>query len=386
MNMYVLLIAIIYLAFISLGLPDSLLGAAWPTLHVAFGVPISYMGIISIIISAGTVISSLLSERLTARFGTRTITTVSVLLTSVALFGFSLSGKFYQLCLFAIPYGIGAGAIDASLNNYVALHYTSKHMSWLHCFWGVGTIVSPYVMSYDLIHSGWQTGYRTVSLIQLCIFIVLLIALPLWKINSGSESGEPSESAKPLGVMGALKIPGVPYLLIGFLAYCAAESTTMLWASSYLEEAMSLSKDEAAALGSLFFIGMTVGRFLAGFITERLGDGKMIRLGTVIALIGVGLITIRINLMAIVGFILIGLGCAPIYPSIIHSTPSNFGEKNSAAIIGIQMASAYTGSLLAPPLFGIIAEETGLRILPIYLLAFFILMIVMIRKTERAVK
>ena len=384
--MYVLLIAIIYLAFISLGLPDSLLGAAWPTLHVAFGVPISYMGIISIIISAGTVISSLLSERLTARFGTRTITTVSVLLTSVALFGFSLSGKFYQLCLFAIPYGIGAGAIDASLNNYVALHYTSKHMSWLHCFWGVGTIVSPYVMSYALIHSGWQTGYRTVSLIQLCIFIVLLIALPLWKINSGSESGEPSESVKPLGVMGALKIPGVPYLLIGFLAYCAAESTTMLWASSYLEEAMSLSKDEAAALGSLFFIGMTVGRFLAGFITERLGDGKMIRLGTVIALIGVGLITIRINLMAIVGFILIGLGCAPIYPSIIHSTPSNFGEKNSAAIIGIQMASAYTGSLLAPPLFGIIAEGTSLRILPIYLLAFFILMIVMIRKTERAVK
>lgn len=259
-------------------------------------------------------------------------------------------------------------------------------MSWLHCFWGVGTIVSPYVMSYALIHSGWQTGYRTVSLIQLCIFIVLLFALPLWKINSGSESGEPSESAKPLGVMGALKIPGVPYLLIGFLAYCAAESTTMLWASSYLEEAMSLSKDEAAALGSLFFIGMTVGRFLAGFITERLGDGKMIRLGTVIALIGVGLITVQVNLLAIVGFILIGLGCAPIYPSIIHSTPSNFGEKNSAAIIGIQMASAYTGSLLAPPLFGIIAEGTSLRIMPIYLLAFFILMIVMIRKTERAVK
>lgn len=384
--MYVLLIAVIYLAFISLGLPDSLLGSAWPTLHVAFGVPISYMGIISIIISAGTVISSLLSERLTARFGTRAVTTVSVLFTSVALFGFSLSGKFYQLCLFAIPYGIGAGAIDASLNNYVALHYSSKHMSWLHCFWGVGTIISPYVMSYALIHSGWQTGYRTVSLIQLCIFIVLLFALPLWKINSGSESGEPSESAKPLGVMGALKIPGVPYLLIGFLAYCAAESTTMLWASSYLEEAMNLSKDEAAALGSLFFIGMTVGRFFAGFITEKLGDGKMIRLGTVIALIGVGLITIRINIPAIVGFILIGLGCAPIYPSIIHSTPSNFGEKNSAAIIGIQMASAYTGSLLAPPLFGIIADGISLKILPIYLLFFFILMIVMIKKTERAVK
>ena len=384
--MYVLLIAVIYLAFISLGLPDSLLGSAWPTLHVAFGVPISYMGIISIIISAGTVISSLLSERLTARFGTRAVTTVSVLLTSVALFGFSLSGKFYQLCLFAIPYGIGAGAIDASLNNYVALHYSSKHMSWLHCFWGVGTIISPYVMSYALIHSGWQAGYRTVSLIQLCIFIVLLIALPLWKINSKGKENEIKEIIKPLGIVGALNIPGVPYLLIGFLAYCAAESTTMLWASSYLEEAMNLSKDEAAALGSLFFIGMTVGRFFAGFITEKLGDGKMIRLGTVIALIGVGLITIRINLPAIVGFILIGLGCAPIYPSIIHSTPSNFGEKNSAAIIGIQMASAYTGSLLAPPLFGIIADGISLKIMPIYLLGFFILMIVMIRKTERTVK
>jgi fucose permease len=384
--MYVLLIAVIYLAFISLGLPDSLLGSAWPTLHVAFGVPISYMGIISIIISAGTVISSLLSERLTARFGTRAVTTVSVLFTSVALFGFSLSGKFYQLCLFAIPYGIGAGAIDASLNNYVALHYSSKHMSWLHCFWGVGTIISPYVMSYALIHSGWQAGYRAVSLIQLCIFIVLLIALPLWKINSKGKKDEIKEITKPLGIVGALKIPGVPYLLIGFLAYCAAESTTMLWASSYLEEAMNLSKDEAAALGSLFFIGMTVGRFFAGFITEKLGDGKMIRLGTVIALIGVGLITIRINLPAIVGFILIGLGCAPIYPSIIHSTPSNFGEKNSAAIIGIQMASAYTGSLLAPPLFGIIADGISLKILPIFLLGFFILMIVMIRKTERTVK
>jgi fucose permease len=384
--MYLLLLALIYLAFISLGLPDSLLGAAWPTIHVSYNVPISYMGIISVIISAGTILSSLLSERLTAKLGTRVVTTASVLLTAMALFGFSTAKSFIILCLIAIPYGLGAGAIDASLNNYVALHYTSKHMSWLHCFWGVGSIISPYVMSYALLHSVWQNGYRAVSFIQIGIFLILLLTLPVWKINSTNKPYETTMDVKPLGVRGAMRIKGVPYLLMGFLAYCAAESTTMLWASSYLEERINLTKDEAAALGSLFFIGMTVGRFFAGFITERLGDGKMIRLGTVIALVGVGLISIPIKIPSIIGFILIGLGCAPIYPSIIHSTPTNFGEQNSSAIIGIQMAAAYTGSLLAPPLFGILAENISLGIMPIYLLTFLSIMILMIKKTESAVK
>lgn len=383
--MYILLISVIYLAFISLGLPDSLLGAAWPTLHISFGVPISYMGFISVIISAGTIVSSLLSERLTARLGTRAVTTLSVLLTALALLGFSLSDRFYKLCLFAIPYGLGAGAIDASLNNYVALHYTSRHMSWLHSFWGVGTIISPYVMSYALLRSGWQSGYRAVSFIQLGIFAVLLLTLPIWKINEKKSADKTDKSPAPLGVMGALRIKGVPYLLLGFLSYCAMEATTMLWASSYLEDMIGLTKDEAAAFGSLFFIGMTVGRFISGFITERLGDSKMIRLGTLIAALGIILTVIPLHITAISGFILIGLGCAPIYPSIIHATPGNFGEENSSAIIGIQMAAAYTGSLLAPPLFGILADGISLRLMPLYLAAFLVLMTVMISKTERSV-
>lgn len=377
--MYILLLSIIYLAFISLGLPDSLLGASWPTLHVSFDVPISYMGIISMIISLGTVLSSLFSERLTARFGTRVVTTASVLLTAVALFGFSTVTEFYQICLLGIPYGLGAGAIDAALNNYVATHYNSRHMSWLHCFWGVGTIISPYIMSFALVNSGWQNGYRTVSYIQLGIFIIMLIALPLWKVNSEKSEGQKEKKA-PIGIRGAMKIKGVPYVLLGFFAYCAAECTAMLWASSYLEDAIGLTKDEAAAFGSLFFIGMTVGRFAAGFVTERLGDMKMIRLGTIIALTGTALTVIPVEICGILGFIIVGLGCAPIYPCIIHMTPINFGKDNSAAIIGIQMASAYIGSLLAPPLFGIVAENISLRLMPLYLAFFFILMITILAK------
>lgn len=382
--MYLLLLAIIYLAFISLGLPDSLLGAAWPTLHVSLGVSISSMGIISIIISLGTIISSLISERMTARFGTHKVTTFSIFLTCAALFGFSISKSFFLLCLFAIPYGLGAGAIDAALNNYVALHYNSRHMSWLHCFWGVGTIVSPYVMSYALSTSGWAIGYRAVSCIQAVILVAVLLSRPLWRLNK--EDITVTEKKQPLGIRGSIKIPGVPYLLLGFLSYCAAECTAMLWASSYLEDAIKLSKEEAAALGSLFFIGITAGRFAAGFISEKLGDGKMIRLGTLIALIGTATIALPFRITAIAGFIIIGIGCAPIYPSIIHSTPSNFGEDNSSAIIGIQMASAYTGSLLAPPIFGLIGQYVSLRIMPIYLAFFFILMITMIVKTERICK
>ena len=380
--MYILLLSIIYLAFISLGLPDSLLGASWPTLHVSFDVPISYMGIISMIISLGTVLSSLFSERLTAKLGTRVVTTASVLLTSLALFGFSNVTSFSQICLLGIPYGLGAGAIDAALNNYVASHYSSRHMSWLHCFWGVGTIISPYIMSYALLNSGWQSGYRAVSYIQLGIFIIMLIALPLWKVNSDKTEGREEKKA-PIGIRGAIKIKGVPYVLLGFLAYCAAESTAMLWASSYLEDAIGLTKDEAAAFGSLFFIGTTVGRFAAGFVTERLGDMKMIGLGTIIALAGTAITVIPIEICGIIGFIIMGIGCAPIYPCIIHMTPTNFGRENSAAIIGIQMASAYIGSLLAPPLFGIVAENISLRLMPLYLTFFFILMITMLAKTTK---
>lgn len=379
--MYLLLLAVIYIAFISLGLPDSLLGAAWPTIRVDFDVPLSYMGLVSMIIAGGTIISGLLSERLTKKFGTRTVTIVSVFLTAAALLGFSTTHAFYQLCLWGIPYGLGAGAIDAALNNYVALHYNSRHMSWLHCFWGVGTIISPYIMSYALTHSTWNHGYRMVSYLQFAIVVILLLSIPLWNIHK--QSHQEQQKTPVLGIKGALKIKGVPTLLIGFFAYCAAEATTMLWASSYLEGTRGISKDKAAAFGSLFFIGITVGRFLSGFISEKFGDNRMIRLGTGIALCGVCCIVIPNPIVSMIGFIIIGLGCAPVYPCIIHSTPYNFGAENSQGIIGIQMASAYVGSTFMPPIFGLIANHISLQLMPIYLAAFFTLLLVMISLTEK---
>lgn len=380
-KMYLLLLAVIYLAFISLGLPDSLLGSAWPTVRVTFDVPLSYMGIISMIISGGTIISGLMSERLTKKFGTRAVTVTSVFLTAIALTGFSAVTEFWQMCLWGIPYGLGAGAIDAALNNYVALHYSSKHMSWLHCFWGVGTIISPYIMSYALTHTSWADGYRSVSYLQFGIGAVLLLTLPLWKVNRNKAAEE--GSSELLGLKGALKIKGVPFLLTGFFAYCAAEATTMLWASSYLEGVRGASKDEAAAFGSLFFIGITAGRFLSGFISDKLGDNRMIRLGTGIALLGVVLIALPFRVTSLAGFVIIGLGCAPVYPCIIHSTPANFGAENSQGIIGIQMASAYVGSTFMPPIFGLIANHISLKLMPIYLAMFFVLLLVMISKTEK---
>jgi fucose permease len=379
--MYLLLLAVIYLAFISLGLPDSLLGSAWPAIRVEFDVLISYMGIVSMIISMGTVISGLASERVTKKFSAKYVTIFSVILTAVAMYGFSSTKSLYQMCLWAIPYGLGAGAIDAALNNYVALHYNSRSMSWLHCFWSVGTIVSPFIMSYALNHSVWTQGYRIVSYLQFAIALVLVLTIPLWKINQSKD--ELVSKSNVLGIKGTLKIKGVLYLLVGFFSYCAAEATTMLWASSYLEGARGVTKEEAAALGALFFIGITVGRFLAGFVSDKLGDNKMIRLGTAIALIGVICIIIPIKTVTIIGFIIIGLGCAPIYPCIIHSTPINFGAENAQGIIGIQMASAYIGTTFMPPLFGLIANNISLKLMPVFLAFFLCLLVIMISRTEK---
>ena len=380
-----LLLAIIYLAFISLGLPDSLLGSAWPEMHQVMGVELSAMGIVTMLISVGTVASSLLSDKLTAKFSTQAIVSASVGLTAVGLLGFSFAPTFFALCLFAIPYGLGAGSIDAALNNYVALHYTSRHMSWLHCFWGVGTVVSPYVMSYALgTELGWSGGYRIVGGIQIGILVILLLTLPVWKmaghvaptISTDDTSEEPRQR---VGLIGSLKIKGVPYVLLGFLGYCAAESTVMVWASTYFFEAKSTTEEMAAALGSLFFIGMTVGRFFAGFISNRVGDKNMIRIGFAISVVGVIIIAVPVALpLSIAGFLLIGLGFAPIYPSIIHSTPNSFGKENSQVIIGIQMAAAYLGATLAPPIFGIIANYVEIRLLPLYLTIFMLVSLVML--------
>lgn len=379
--MYSFLLALIYLAFISLGLPDSLLGAGWPVMHTELGVSVSFMGIISMVISGGTIVSSLLSDKLTHKFGTRAVTVASVFLTVAALFGFSFSGSFSMLIIFAVPYGLGAGAIDAALNNYVALHYKAKHMSWLHCFWGVGAIISPFIMSFALKNLNWNSGYRIVGFIQLAIALLLLVTLPVWKINKTESTADTNR----VGLTAALKIKGVPFLLIGFFAYCAAEATAMYWASTYFTEVKGISGDRAASFAALFYIGITLGRFASGFITERLGDRRMILLGTGILACGIMILLIPVQsyMTAFAAFLVIGFGCAPIYPCIIHSTPANFGAENSGAIIGIQMASAYVGSTFIPPLFGLFGNAVGFSVMPVYLLAFFALMIIMTEATFR---
>lgn len=380
--MYTLLIAIIYLAFVSLGLPDSLLGSAWPIMHQELDVSISFMGIIAMVVSISTIISILFSYRLTQKFGTKWITTVSVFVSAIALLGFSYAQKVWMLLFFAVPYGLGAGGIDAALNNYVAIHYTSRHMSWLHCFWGVGTIISPFVMSYALSNSSWNIGYRIISLIQIVIGIILLFSIPLWDSNE-TYAQDKKENSKSISIIQALKIKGVPTLLIGFFAYCATESTAMAWSCTYMVEAKKIPEATAAALASSFFIGITFGRFLGGFIMEKFGDRKMILIGTGILLIGILLMLIPTGNIALslIGLIVCGLGCAPIYPCIMHSTPNNFGAENSGAIIGIQMACAYLGSTIMSPLFGVIGKLLGFGLFPIYMSIFAVLMLIMLEKT-----
>lgn len=381
--MYLLLLAVIYLAFISLGLPDSLLGSGWPAMQPELGVPISFAGIITMIISGGTIVSSLLSDRLTRAAGAGLVTAVSVLMTAAALFGFSVSDRFWLLCLWAVPYGLGAGAIDAALNNYVALHYSSRHMSWLHSFWGVGTIMSPYIMSFALTGArGWQGGYELVSFVQICIALIMFLSLPMWKREPSSEE---DTRKKPMTLRSTLGIRGVKLVLAAFFSYCAAESTVMLWTSSYLIRAHGISTELAAAFASLFFIGITAGRFLTGFIANRLGDKKLIRIGASGMVLGIFLIALPFELSALAGFIVFGLGCAPVYPSIIHSTPFNFGAENSQAIIGIQMASAYVGSTFMPPVFGLIANHADIRLLPLFLIFFTALLVIMSEKLNKTV-
>ena len=348
------------------------------------GVPVSYMGIVSMVISGGTIVSSLMSDRLTRKFGARVVTVVSVFLTAGALFGFSFSDRFWMLILFSVPYGLGAGAIDAALNNYIALHYSARHMSWLHCFWGVGAIVSPFIMSYALTYSTWNDGCRIVGYIQLGIAALLLVTLPVWKIHKKTDVVE----QKNIGLIGALKIKGVPFILIGFFAYCAAEATAMQWASTYFVEVKHISEAQAAQFASLFYIGITAGRFLSGFVSAKIGDRRMIVIGASVLTLGIILLVIPVTAaeLSLAGFVIIGLGCAPIYPSIIHSTPANFGAENSGAIIGIQMACAYVGSTFMPPLFGLIGSATDFAILPLYLIVFVVLMLVMTELTFRTAK
>ncbi len=382
-----LLLVVIYLAFIGLGLPDSLLGSAWPSMYGEFGVPVSFAGIISMTIAAGTVVSSLLSDRLSKRFDAGKITAVSTAVMAMSMFGFSVSGSFFALCLWAIPYGLGAGSVDAALNNYVALHYPSRHMSWLHCMWGIGTIVGPNVMGYVLTNgNSWNAGYRSMAVLQLLLTVILVVSLPLWKKNHCREKIEEAAkaSAKPLPLRKVFGIPGAKEVMLTFFCYCAVEQTAMLWGSSYLVLHHGVAVETAARFASLFLIGITVGRAVNGFMTYRFSDTQMIRIGQ--AVMAAGIIALLIPIggrLAFIGLILIGVGCAPIYPSIIHSTPEHFGADKSQALIGVQMASAYVGTCLMPPLFGLIANHISIALLPVYLAAVLAVMAVM---HERLVK
>lgn len=389
-----LLLPIIYLSFISLGLPDALLGAAWPTLYLSIDVPLSYAGIISMIISGGTIFSSLQSDRLNRRYGTGRITFSSVLLTAVALLGFSFSRSFLALCLWAIPYGLGAGSVDAALNNYVALHYKSQHMNWLHCMWGIGAALGPMLMGMCLTHGlGWPAGYRLVAGVQFALTAILFFRLPLWKkaameetaalaaATSATEHATSAITPAPLSLKQIFALPGAKEIFLCFFCYSALEATIGLWASSYLSLFAGMNAKTAAGRAALFYVGITGGRALSGFLAQKWDDDRMIRLGQGIVAMGLFCLFIAmlcstcsdgsslfLLLLTQFGFLLLGLGCAPIYPGIIHSTPARFGTARSQAMIGVQMASAYVGSCFLPPLFGVLARCCSVALLPFYAL------------------
>ena len=383
--MTTILLFVIYISFISLGLPDSILGSAWPTMYQELDVPVSYAGIIAVIIAFGTIVSSLQSDRLTLKLGPGKVTAISVALTAFALFGFSISSSFLMLCLFAIPYGLGAGSVDACLNNYVALHYKGWHMSLLHCMWGVGAVTGPNIMAYALTNNkGWNLGYFYISMLQIGLTVILLFSLPLWKKRERIVDGRETKS---LSLREVVKIKGVKEVLLCFLCYCGVEQSAGLWASSYLNMYKGVPAEEAARYASMFFIGITVGRGLNAIIALKLKDRTMVRIGLTIIAIGIIVMIIPASsIITLIGLILIGLGCAPIYPSLIHATPDSFGEDKSQAVIGIQMAFAYIGVLALPPLFGFIADFTDISLLPVYITILFVVMLISFERLQKKIK
>lgn len=380
--MFSLLLALIYVSFISLGLPDSLLGSAWPQMQESLGVSLSLGGVISFLITASTILSSLVSHQVIQRFGTGAVTMCSVAMTALALFGFSLSNSFFALCLWAIPYGLGAGSVDAALNNFVALHCKAKHMSWLHCFWGIGATGGPYIMGLCLSRGmGWQAGYRTISFLQMALTLILLLSLPLWKKQELPLSG--GETVRPQTPQWGklLKRPGVKAALTAFFFYSALELTTGLWGSSYMVAVRGISPETAAKWISLFYLGITAGRFFSGFLTLRFSDDAMVRLGEGTAIVGILLILLPLhNLFLCVGLILTGLGCAPIYPSLLHATPQRFGKSLSQSLMGTQMAISYLGSTTMPPVSGFLSEKISMGLYPVLLLVFALMLTILTEK------
>lgn len=383
--MFSLLLAMIYMAFISLGLPDSLLGSAWPVMQGELGVPLSSVGLLTMLISGCTIVSSLFADRVIQKLGTGLVTAISVAISALALFGFSISGSFPMLFIWAVPYGLCAGAVDAALNNYVAVHYSSRQMSWLHACWGVGVTISPNIMSFCLTRQfGWEMGYRSVGVLQLALAILMFSTLSLWKQKTEEKEKE-EVPTKVVSIPKALKIKGVPFVLLAFFCYCAIETTAGLWASSYLVGFRGVSVETAAQFTALFYLGETIGRFLNGVIADKFGDKKMIRVGAIGILLGIALVLfpLETDAVALCGLVFIGLGAAPVYPCIIHSTPVNFGKENSQSLVGIQMASAYCGSTFMPPVFGLIAQFINVSLYPVFLGVFAVLLLLLTESVNR---
>lgn len=379
-----LLLTVIYLIFISLGLPDSLLGSGWPKMQIAFGVPSSYAGFVSMTIAFMTIISALLSPKLIRKYHTKWIVIVSIFMTILGLLGFSISTQYWMLFLIAIPYGLGAGAIDASVNHYVANHYSGSAMNFLHCFYGVGAVISPYIMALALSKARWNEGYRWTAFVQTGILLVCILSLPLWKKTEGNADG--NENKDSAGIKETLKVPGVILTMVAFYAYCSGEATCFLWTPSYFAGTRTgLSDELIASFGSLIFGGLMLGRLISGFVSNRLGDRRLIRIGIAIELIGITMILIPGThyMVAAVGFVVIGTGMGPVYPAIQHMTPVNFGKKYSAAAIGLQMASAYVGTTFMPMVFGLLQQHVGMAIMPIYLLIFAVLNITLLEVAYR---
>jgi len=386
--MFSLLLAVIYAAFISLGLPDALLGSAWPIMHAQMNVPLSYAGIVTFTIAMGTVVSALLSDRLTLKLGAGRVTAISVGMTALALLGFSLSTEYWMLLICAIPYGLGAGSVDAALNNYVALHYSSRHMSWLHCMWGVGASIGPSIMGAVLTASetAWPMGYRIVGCIQVVLTALILFSLPLWKGRRDAQTAdEKAADVRPMRLKELAVLPGAKEIMITFFCYCALESTAGLWASSFLAFHHGLSEETAASCAALFYIGITAGRALNGFIADRFTDTQLTRIGFVLMGLSVLILLLPFGeIAAMGGLILLGLGCAPTYPCIIHATPIRFGREKSQAFIGVQMASAYLGTTLMPPIFGFLANTFSVSLYPAYMAVILLLMVLMHERVVRA--
>ena len=381
-----LLLAVIYLIFISLGLPDSLLGSGWPKMQAVFSVPSSYAGYVSMTISFMTIISALLSPRMIKHFHTKWITIVSIGLTIAGLLGFSMCSEYWMLFIFAVPYGLGAGAIDASVNHYVANNYSGSVMNFLHCFYGVGAVISPYIMALALKYARWNEGYSWTSYIQMFILFVCIISIPLWKTNGKEEEEDHSDS---VGIKEALKVPAVIFTLIAFYAYCAGEATCFLWTPSYFAGTKSgLSAETIASFGSLIFGGLMLGRLISGFISNKLGDRRLIRIGIFVELLGIIMVFLPVEnyMVAAAGFVVIGTGMGPVYPAIQHMAPANFGKKYSAAVVGLQMAAAYVGSTFMPMIFGLIQQKIGIAIMPTYLLIFAIINFGMLELTYSKIK